>query len=268
MNDVVVYELKYSNTNTYLIKGSRGIILFDTGWAGTFSAFCREIGKLDIQVQKIDYIFISHFHPDHMGIAQEIAEYGPVIVVMDVQREYIHAADYVIKKEKNDTFIPIVDDNVNYIRIEESRELLDTIGISGEIISTPGHSDDSISLWTDSGELFVGDLNPLYELELHKGTQIEKSWNRLLKLKPETVYYGHAKTANVSMEKVPPRATDDLYKLVSMIIKNIDRGVSLDKIQKKTGADSTFIEDVARMYLTHQNVGVQGILDRIEIKGR
>ena len=38
MNDVVVYELKYSNTNTYLIKGSRGIILFDTGWAGTFSA--------------------------------------------------------------------------------------------------------------------------------------------------------------------------------------------------------------------------------------
>lgn len=175
MNDVVVYELKYSNTNTYLIKGSRGIILFDTGWAGTFSAFCSAIGKLDIPVQKIDYILISHFHPDHMGIAQEIADHGPVIVVMDVQREYIHAADYVFKKEKNDTFIPIVDDNVNYIRIEESRELLDTIGISGEIISTPGHSDDSISLWIDSGDLFVGDLNPLYELDLHKGTQIEKA---------------------------------------------------------------------------------------------
>lgn len=70
------------------------------------------------------------------------------------------------------------------------------------------------------------------------------------------------------MDQVPSSATDDLYKLVSMIMKNIDRGVSLDKIQKKTGADSTFIEDVARMYLTHRNVGVQGILDRIEIKGR
>ena len=268
MNDVVVHELKYSNTNTYLIKGSRGIILFDTGWAGTFSAFCREIGKLDIQVQKIDYIFISHFHPDHMGIAQEIAQHGPVIVVMDVQREYIHAVDGVFEKEKNDAFIPIVDDNVKCIRIEESRELLSKIGISGEIISTPGHSDDSISLWIDSGELFVGDLNPLYELELHKGTQIEKSWNRLLKLKPGTVYYGHAKTADLSMERVPHREDYDLYKLVSMIMKNIDRGVSLDKIQKKTGADSIFIEDVARMYLTHRNVGVQGILDRIEIKGR
>ena len=67
---------------------------------------------------------------------------------------------------------------------------------------------------------------------------------------------------------MPHREDYDLYKLVSMIMKNIDRGVSLDKIQKKTGADSIFIEDVARMYLTHRNVGVQGILDRIEIKGR
>ena len=123
-------------------------------------------------------------------------------------------------------------------------------------------------MWIDSGDLFVGDLNPLYELDLHKGTQIEKSWNRLLKLKPGTVYYGHAKTADLSMERVPHREDYDLYKLVSMIMKNIDRGVSLDKIQKKTGADSIFIEDVARMYLTHRNVGVQGILDRIEIKGR
>ena len=40
------------------------------------------------------------------------------------------------------------------------------------------------------------------------------------------------------------------------------------KIQKKTGADTTFIEDVTRMYLTHPNVSIQGIMDRIEIKGK
>jgi hypothetical protein len=52
------------------------------------------------------------------------------------------------------------------------------------------------------------------------------------------------------------------------IMGYIDKGISLERIQKKTGADSTFIEDVTRMYLTHKDVGVQGILDRIEIKGR
>ena len=51
-------------------------------------------------------------------------------------------------------------------------------------------------------------------------------------------------------------------------MKMIDKGYHLQKIRKKTGADETFIEDVMRMYLTHQNVGVQGILDRIEIKNR
>ena len=51
-------------------------------------------------------------------------------------------------------------------------------------------------------------------------------------------------------------------------MKYIDKGYSIDKIHKKTKADITFINDVARMYLTHQNVSVQGILDRIEIKGR
>ena len=58
------------------------------------------------------------------------------------------------------------------------------------------------------------------------------------------------------------------YQLVEKIMKGIDRHWSFEKIQKKTGADPGFIEDVSRMYLTHQNVGVQGILDRIEIKGK
>ena len=51
-------------------------------------------------------------------------------------------------------------------------------------------------------------------------------------------------------------------------MKLIDKGYTLDKIRKKTGADAVFIEDVTRMYLTHPGVSVQGILDRIEIKGR
>ncbi len=48
----------------------------------------------------------------------------------------------------------------------------------------------------------------------------------------------------------------------------VDKGYNIDRIRKKTGADKTFIEDVTRMHLTHRDVGVSGILDRIEIKGR
>ena len=54
-----IYELKYSNTNTYLIENEKCRILFDTGWAGTFSMFCRKLGEHKIPVQSIDYIIID-----------------------------------------------------------------------------------------------------------------------------------------------------------------------------------------------------------------
>ena len=291
---MVVHELHYSNTNTYLIEGEKGNLLFDTGWAGTFPAFCRALGESGIPIQRIDNVLISHFHPDHMGIAQEIADQGAVILVPEVQRAFLHAADGVFEKEKNRDFEPIRDDKVRFFDLRESRDILREIGVEGEILYTPGHSDDSISLWLDEGALFVGDLNPLYELELHKDTQIGKSWDELLKRNPKVVYYGHARKAvmegrtaegNVLEERtvagsacqmagyqseadVSPEQDRNLHALVSRIMKMIDKGYHLQKIQKKTGADEAFIEDVMRMYLTHQNIGIQGILDRIEIKNR
>ncbi|MCR5214418.1 MAG: MBL fold metallo-hydrolase [Eubacterium sp.] len=281
----VITELKYSSTNTYLIEGDRGSILFDTGWAGTLGAFCRAMGEKSKKVQNIDYVLISHFHPDHMGICQEISEMGPVILIIDLQREYVHSSDYILSRDSGLGFKPLIDENIRSISLEDSRDFLKNLGIDGQIYHTPGHSDDSISLWLDQGILFVGDLNPLYELESHKGTLIYDTWQRLLSLKPKKIYYGHA---NPSVPEIKdlyyghadfavPEVKDlsekseknkDLYGLVSKIIKYIDRGYSMSRIQKKTGADNQLIEDVNRMYLTHQNVGVQGILDRIEIKGK
>ena len=263
-----IYELKYSNTNTYLIENEKYRILFDTGWAGTFSMFCRELGELKIPIQSIDYIIISHFHPDHMGIAQEIADYGAKIIAVDVQMPYLHSSDAVFAKENKNKFIPIKDENIVKVKVSDSRCFFKTLKINGELIHTPGHSEDSISLSLDSGDLFVGDLNPLYELELFKGTQIGESWKKLLELKPKVVHYGHAKTATLDDNSSKTFENRDLFNLVSKIMKYIDKGYHLSGIQEKTKADAGFIEDVTRMYLTHKDVGVQGILDRIEIKGK
>lgn len=296
-----IIELKYSNTNTFLIEGTGGRLLFDTGWAGTFPAFCHALGEAGIRAQDTDFIMISHFHPDHMGIAEEIAELGPVIVVMDVQKDHIHDSDHIFAKEKNSTFHPIADGKVRIVNISESRAFLADLGIDGEVLHTPGHSDDSISLFLDDGSLFVGDLNPLYELELHRGDEIGRSWQKLLAYEPERIYYGHAHTAVLKRENTVSESdvragqssdthpvndtaetdtgsdmteTDTcvdmarLQPLTERIMKYIDKGWLIGKIVRKTGADAQFVEDVTRMYLTHRNVSVQGILDRIEIKGR
>ena len=295
--DMNVTELKYSSTNTYLICGRKGILLFDTGWAGTFPAFCREMGEKGIPVQDISCILISHFHPDHCGIAQEIADLGAVIAVLDVQKEFIHAADSVFQREPGKRFHPIDDLRIRMVPLNESRDFLAGLGIDGEIVATPGHSEDSISLCLDNGSFFVGDLNPLYELEMHRGTQIGASWELLLARHPGTIYYGHAKTAvldgnagtgnagtgntesgnaEIGGQDMPygnqkaagSSADEREYALVKRIMKYTDKGYSAEKIHKKTGASIDWIRDAMRMYLTHTNISVQGILDRLEIRGR
>ena len=190
-----ITELKYSSTNTYLIAGRNGLLLFDTGWAGTFRAFCREMGEKGIPVQDISYILISHFHPDHCGIAQEIADCGAAIAVMDVQRDFIHAADDIFARDPGKAFCPVNDEKIRLVSLDDSRSFLQEMGIDGEIAATPGHSVDSISLCLDDGNFFVGDLNPLYELEMHRGTQIGQSWDLLLARHPKRIWYGHARTA-------------------------------------------------------------------------
>ena len=319
--------LKYSTTNTYLIQGRDGFLLVDTGWAGKLPEFFRALDEMHIVAQEISYVLLTHFHPDHIGIAQDIAETGAQVLIMDVQKEFVHSSDAIFAKERGSSFKPIDESRARVLTCAESRAFLRGFGIEGEILHTPGHSDDSISLWLDQGDLFVGDLNPLYELELHRGTQIGATWEMLLSKNPKKVYYGHAnpavlredtlsgaqkhneqaadksnahgfnsqnnnltdmgeadtQTANKSdvrklemltAGKVDPANPESsspdprLYTLVEKIMKYIDKGMDLKKIAKKTGADPVFVEDVTRMYLTHTNVGVQGILDRIEIKGR
>ena len=287
----MIHELQYDNTNTYLVFGTKGLLLFDTGWAGTFIKMCNALGEKGIKLQDIDYLVISHFHPDHMGIAGELAKQGVTVVAMESQKEFVHASDHIFERDKRFIYTPINEEAIKVVTFDESRDFLKGLGIDGEIISTPGHSDDSISLMLDSGDVFVGDLYPLYELEAHEEPDVQESWKRILATKPKRIFYGHAKTAVlediessqdeakgavVPDPKSPHSPTKErgeqknaeLHDVVKKMMHLIDKGASIDKIASKLRMDRGFVNDVCRMYLTHRNVGVQGILDRIEIKGK
>lgn len=59
----IIIKLKYVNTNTYFVNG----LLIDTDYAGTLSAFYKEVKKNKISVTDIKYVVAAHYHPDHMG---------------------------------------------------------------------------------------------------------------------------------------------------------------------------------------------------------
>ena len=59
-------------TNVYVIEGEKGNILVDSGWdwPGALWAF-REGMRMDsLKFQDINWIVITHTHPDHYGLAE------------------------------------------------------------------------------------------------------------------------------------------------------------------------------------------------------
>jgi len=188
----MIKKLKYANTNTYYITTPKATLLIDTDWAGTLPAFYRKMKELNIK--NIDYLLITHYHPDHMGIAQDIIEMGAKLILIDIQKDYIHTSDMIFQKDKNIEFKPI-NTNPIIITCEQSREFLNNLGISGEIIHTPGHTDDSISLILDNGIAFVGDLYDLKSAITFNNEKVNNSWNKILIHNISQIYYGHHEQA-------------------------------------------------------------------------
>ena len=184
-------KLKYGNTNTFFLPGNKGGLLIDTDYAGSMPAFYRAIKAAGIRVTDIAYVLATHYHPDHMGLVGQLAEQGVKLLLVDSQKEAVHFSDKIFEKDKL-PFSAINESDATVISCEESRKFLSSIGISGEIIHTPSHSKDSISLILDDGSCFVGDLDPSEYLDAYENrTALKSDWDLIMSFNPQTVYFAH-----------------------------------------------------------------------------
>ena len=156
----MIHKLKYGNTNTFFIRGANSGLLVDTDYAGTFSAFCKAIKEYNIRISNITYVLATHYHPDHVGLIGELMKQGVKLLLINKQKDYVHFSDEIFRREEVSDYTPIDENNAVVISCEKSRKFFEENGIKGEIISTPSHSNDSISLILDNGTCFVGDLEP------------------------------------------------------------------------------------------------------------
>lgn len=190
----MVTKLKYGNTNTYFIRGTKGSILLDTDYAGTLQMFYKEIKKNDISLKDITYILATHYHPDHMGLVGELVSMGVKFLVMDTQVSNLHFSDDIFSRDKTLRFLPsIPEDKAEVIACKDSRAFLAALGIDGEIVSTPSHSEDSITLVLDSGDCFAGDLEPMEFMDGYEENKaLQSDWEKVMSFSPRVIHYGHA----------------------------------------------------------------------------
>lgn len=184
--------LTYGNTHTFLIRGQSANLLVDTDYAGTLPAFYRALKANGFRVNDIDYVMATHFHPDHCGLIGQLQSQGVQLLLVDSQVNAVHYPDYIFARDKLD-YRPVDSENAVMINVEETRSFLKSLGINGEIIHTPSHSEDSISLILDDGNCFVGDLEPHEYLDGYDEiNRLRDDWDRIMSLNPKTIHYAHS----------------------------------------------------------------------------
>ena len=179
-------RLKYGNTNTFLIPCSGGYLLLDTDYAGTLPGFYRSIKQAGIRVSDIHYVLATHYHPDHMGLIPDLMKQGVKLLLINTQKDFVHFSDSIFARDRL-PFEPIDETKAAVITCADSRKFLSGIGIGGEIISTPSHSTDSVSLVLDDGDCFVGDLQPREYMD-----EENEDWTRVMGFQPKRIFYAHA----------------------------------------------------------------------------
>jgi glyoxylase-like metal-dependent hydrolase (beta-lactamase superfamily II) len=183
--------LHYHYTNSYLLRCNDGWLMFDCDCAGSLGALFTALKAEGVPLGEVNYLLISHYHPDHAGLAQDLKELGVKLLVMEEQREYLHVQDGVYAKSNDFFFKPIQERDNHYLRCAQSRAFLVGLGMTGEVLHTPGHSEDSISLVLDGEAVFHGDLPPYAQVEDLQNVLVSASWAAILERQPAFAYAGH-----------------------------------------------------------------------------
>lgn len=184
-----ILNVGYDSTNYYLLDIDQGKLLVDCGWPGTLLKFLAVLKRKDVSPDEIKFLLVTHFHPDHSGLAQELKNLGAELILMESQVDFTGAMDELYRS-KNLPYLPVTRENNVILKFADSRKFLAGLGLQGEILPTPGHSDDSVSLILDEGYAFTGDLPQRFMLPDTDLTS-RVSWDTIYQRKITRIFPGH-----------------------------------------------------------------------------
>jgi len=184
-----IVNVGYDSTNYYVLDFRGGKLLVDCGWPGTLPKFIARLKRKGIGLNEIRYLLVTHFHPDHAGIVQEIKGLGAELILMESQAHFIAPMHEMFRKKKL-PFLEIQEEGNLRLKSADSRHFLAGLGLEGEIISTPGHSDDSVTLILDNGYAFTGDLHQPSMLP-EDDLVSRRSWEAINRHQITRIFSGH-----------------------------------------------------------------------------
>lgn len=205
-----VHRISLSLSNAYLIKGAVNILV-DTGSPGEGKKIINALGQQGLQLSDLSLILHTHGHSDHYGSTHELVRQHPAPTML-------HSGDLHMALSGSNGPIatttlfsrmlrPLVDKLFQPHKpchLADNLSDLSQFGLDATLHHTPGHSEGSISIAFDSGDVIIGDILmggifggtffpsvPGYHYFIEDRNKIHRSIEAVLELRGERYWVGH-----------------------------------------------------------------------------
>jgi len=165
-----IHRLSLGFASCYLIR-EEGLILVDAGVPNKAKEFLKKTEDLSLEPQDISLILLTHGHWDHIGSLHELKRLtGDAVAINHREKDWVERAlkplppgiglrgkVFAAVSQPVTLLVSFPGTSVDIV-LEDKGLSLESYGVRGEVLHTPGHTLGSMSLLLDTGDAFVGDL--------------------------------------------------------------------------------------------------------------
>ena len=213
-----IYNLGNRGVNNYLVSlDDGGYVLIDTGYAGSYPAFRKRLQEAGVQPAEIKYVFLTHAHDDHDGFLNEVLAVTDARVILHPKAvggllkgqnsfeggcssrlAWLFCQILALLGKGAHKYPPLEEKYLDRLITIDS-PAFKTLSLPFEVIETPGHTADHISMLLD-GILFCGDaaMNDFPSIKrtiiwIEDLDQYRQSWEKMIALSPDRIYPAHGR---------------------------------------------------------------------------
>lgn len=229
----MIHSIKMGIVQVFVVPCTGGYLLVDSGYPGSLSVIKRRLSTLGIGMTDVRYLLLTHNHIDHCGSSAEIREAsGARLIVHKNLVPFIAAGDGGLDGAQpvsvgmrgmmgllrrlstaSDRFPALIIREGDLIVDETPSDLLRGLGIPAQLLFTPGHTNNSLTMVFDDGDVICGDIvfnSPLFQLLgsryrpilIQDEKLVKESWQKIRAAGGKRLYPSHGAMLPVEKLKI------------------------------------------------------------------